>query len=67
MAKHAERQKRALEADKPKEWFELKVNTSVYVTALPDDVTEAEFAEVMPSCPRPSKCRQAGVRCMLAA
>ena len=37
------------EANKPPDsWFELKVNTHVYVTGLPDDVT---FDEVIcPSC-----------------
>jgi hypothetical protein len=31
------------EANKPPDsWFELKVNTHVYVTGLPDDVTTEE-------------------------
>jgi HIV Tat-specific factor 1 len=31
------------EADKPPSaWFELKVNTNVYVNGLPDDVTAEE-------------------------
>eukprot|EP00955_Chlamydomonas_euryale_P019368 206326-Chlamydomonas_euryale.AAC.12 len=34
--------------EKPATWFELKVNTSVYVTGLPDDVTVEEVAEVIP-------------------
>ncbi len=33
------------EAEEEK-WKELKVITSVYVTGLPDDVTEAELAQV---------------------
>ena len=46
-ADHAERKKREKEQkEKKAAWFDLKVNTSVYVTGLPDDVTEAEFAEV---------------------
>lgn len=32
--------------EKPAAWFELKVNTSVYVTGLPDDVTVEEIVEV---------------------
>ena len=33
------------EANKaPDSWFELKVNTHVYVTGLPDDVTAAEVS-----------------------
>lgn len=32
--------------DKPPGWFELKVNTSVYVTGLPDDVTAPQIVEV---------------------
>lgn len=35
------------EANKPPDtWFELKVNTHVYVTGLPDDVTEEEVSHV---------------------
>ncbi len=30
----------------PPGWFDLKVNTSVYVTGLPDDVTVEELVEV---------------------
>jgi hypothetical protein len=30
----------------PEGWFELKVNTSVYVTGLPEDVTLDEIVEV---------------------
>lgn len=34
------------EANKPPDsWFELKVNTHVYVTGLPDDVTVDEVSE----------------------
>ena len=33
------------EANKPPDsWFELKVNTHVYVTGLPDDVTIEEVS-----------------------
>ena len=45
IAKHAEKSKREREA-KERKWFDLKVNTSVYVTGLPEDITETEFAEV---------------------
>ncbi|KAF9674521.1 hypothetical protein SADUNF_Sadunf10G0135800 [Salix dunnii] len=39
------------EANKaPDSWFELKVNTHVYVTGLPDDVTAAEVVEVFSKC-----------------
>ncbi|URE32032.1 hypothetical protein MUK42_16423 [Musa troglodytarum] len=39
------------EANKPPEsWFDLKVNTHVYVTGLPDDVTVAEIVEVFSKC-----------------
>jgi hypothetical protein len=42
-----ERAKKAKEAaEKEQTWFEPKVNTSVYVTGLPSDVTEAELAQV---------------------
>ncbi|WCJ40946.1 RNA binding (RRM/RBD/RNP motifs) family protein [Euphorbia peplus] len=34
----------------PDSWFELKVNTHVYVTGLPDDVTSEEMAEVFSKC-----------------
>lgn len=34
----------------PEGWFELKVNTHVYVTGLPDDVTIEEVAEVFSKC-----------------
>lgn len=34
------------EANKPPDgWFDLKVNTHVYVTGLPDDVTAAEVSD----------------------
>lgn len=39
------------EANKPPDsWFELKVNTHVYVTGLPDDVTfdEVGFSSRLP-------------------
>ena len=32
------------------EWFELKNNTSVYVTGLPDDATIEEIAEEFSKC-----------------
>ncbi|XP_059665641.1 splicing factor U2AF-associated protein 2 isoform X2 [Cornus florida] len=39
------------EANKPPDsWFELKVNTHVYVTGLPDDVTFDEVVEVFSKC-----------------
>ncbi|KAJ8753074.1 hypothetical protein K2173_011842 [Erythroxylum novogranatense] len=39
------------EANKaPDGWFELKVNTHVYVTGLPDDVTVEEVVEVFSKC-----------------
>ena len=42
----AKKAKEAAEAAQPKAWFDLKINTSVYVTGLPDDVTEMELAQV---------------------
>ena len=43
-----ERSKKAKEAaTKKAEWFELKQNTSVYVSGLPSDVTEEEVAQVI--------------------
>lgn len=42
-----ERSKKAKEdATRKAEWFELKQNTSVYVSGLPSDVTEEEVAQV---------------------
>ncbi|XP_050115372.1 splicing factor U2AF-associated protein 2-like [Malus sylvestris] len=39
------------EANKPPDsWFELKINTHVYVTGLPDDVTVDEVVEVFSKC-----------------
>ncbi|KAF3455172.1 hypothetical protein FNV43_RR05620 [Rhamnella rubrinervis] len=39
------------EANKPPDsWFELKVNTHVYVSGLPDDVTIEEVVEVFSKC-----------------
>ncbi|XP_022885982.1 HIV Tat-specific factor 1 isoform X1 [Olea europaea var. sylvestris] len=39
------------EANKPPDsWFELKVNTHVYVTGLPDDVTYDEVVEAFSKC-----------------
>ncbi|XP_030472297.2 splicing factor U2AF-associated protein 2 isoform X1 [Syzygium oleosum] len=34
----------------PDSWFELKVNTHVYVTGLPEDVTMEEVVEVFSKC-----------------
>uniref|UniRef100_A0A2P2KQ19 GYF domain-containing protein n=1 Tax=Rhizophora mucronata TaxID=61149 RepID=A0A2P2KQ19_RHIMU len=34
----------------PDGWFELKINTHVYVTGLPDDVTIEEVVEVFSKC-----------------
>ena len=43
----ADKQKKAkMQAEAQKQWFDLKVNTSVYVTGLPDDISEAQLAEV---------------------
>ncbi|EEF49443.1 Splicing factor U2AF-associated protein, putative [Ricinus communis] len=48
--------KKEKEADKkeankaPDSWFELKVNTHVYITGLPDDVTSEEVVEVFSKC-----------------
>ena len=36
-------------AEKEAAWFDLKVNTSVYVQGLPDDVTEAEMVQARPA------------------
>ena len=45
--KHKEKQ----EANaKPEGWFDLKTNTSVYVTGLPDDVEVEEVKEVFSKC-----------------
>lgn len=42
-----ERSKKAKDdASRKAEWFELKQNTSVYVSGLPSDVTEEEVAQV---------------------
>ncbi|XP_058094313.1 splicing factor U2AF-associated protein 2 isoform X1 [Magnolia sinica] len=39
------------EANKPPDsWFDLKVNTHVYVNGLPDDVTAEEVVEVFSKC-----------------
>ncbi|KAK4263447.1 hypothetical protein QN277_028850 [Acacia crassicarpa] len=39
------------EANKPpNSWFELKVNTNVYVTGLPEDVSTDEVVEVFSKC-----------------
>ena len=42
------RSARAREGEGKGGWFDQKVNTGVYVTGLPDDVTEEELAEVGP-------------------
>lgn len=47
MERIAEKKRKAVEqAEAQKQWFDLKVNTSVYVTGLPDDITESQLAEV---------------------
>ncbi|XVF41410.1 hypothetical protein PTKIN_Ptkin01aG0277700 [Pterospermum kingtungense] len=49
--KLSEKQVDKKEANKPPDsWFELKVNTHVYVTGLPDDVTAEELVEVFSKC-----------------
>lgn len=46
-----EKQTERKEANKPPDsWFDLKVNTHVYVTGLPDDVTFEEIVEVFSKC-----------------
>ncbi|KAK9833990.1 hypothetical protein WJX81_001143 [Elliptochloris bilobata] len=51
MEKIREKQKRAREAsEKEAAWFDLKVNTSVYVQGLPDDVTETEMGQFFSKC-----------------
>lgn len=43
----ADKQKKAkMQEEAQKQWFDLKVNTSVYITGLPDDISEAQLAEV---------------------
>ncbi|KAJ3675372.1 hypothetical protein LUZ60_004414 [Juncus effusus] len=50
-AVEAEKPTEKKEADKPPEsWFDLKVNTHVYVTGLPEDVTVEEIVEVFAKC-----------------
>ncbi|KAL4859417.1 Splicing factor U2AF-associated protein 2 [Chlorella vulgaris] len=34
----------------PQGWFDLKINTNVYVTGLPDDVTESELLDTFSKC-----------------
>jgi len=49
--KSSEKPAEKKEANKPPEsWFDLKVNTHVYVTGLPDDVTAEEIVEVFSKC-----------------
>ncbi|KAJ4721816.1 Splicing factor-like protein [Melia azedarach] len=49
--KQPDKQVEKKEANKPPDsWFELKVNTHVYVTGLPDDVTVEEVVEVFSKC-----------------
>ncbi|XP_068647899.1 splicing factor U2AF-associated protein 2-like isoform X2 [Aristolochia californica] len=49
--KEPEKQIEKKEANKPPDsWFDLKVNTHVYVTGLPDDVTTEEVVEVFSKC-----------------
>ena len=47
MEKHLEKAKRAREQED--KWLGVQNNLAVYVTGLPDDTTEAEFAQV--PCP----------------
>lgn len=47
MERIAEKKKKAKEqAEAQKQWFDLKKNTSIYVTGLPDDIDEPQLAEV---------------------
>ncbi|KAL6640465.1 hypothetical protein ACP70R_021588 [Stipagrostis hirtigluma subsp. patula] len=49
--KSSEKPDEKKEANKPPDsWFDLKVNTHVYVNGLPDDVTVEEIAEVFSKC-----------------
>ncbi|KAF7817725.1 splicing factor U2AF-associated protein 2 [Senna tora] len=49
--KLSDKQDEKKEANKPpNSWFELKVNTHVYVTGLPEDVTSDEVVEVFSKC-----------------
>ncbi|KAL9254085.1 17S U2 SnRNP complex component HTATSF1-like protein [Drosera capensis] len=49
--KNADKKAKLVEANKPPDsWFELKVNTHVYVTGLPVDVTLEEVVEVFSKC-----------------
>lgn len=51
ITKAAERAKKAREAEEAKQkWFELKKNTSVYITGLPEDLTEHEMIETFSKC-----------------
>jgi len=44
----------------PQEWFELKVNTSVYVTGLPSDVTVEELCDFFKKAGEIKKCKVYG-------
>ncbi|KAI4364778.1 hypothetical protein MLD38_020828 [Melastoma candidum] len=49
--KQPEKEAAKKEANKPPDsWFELKVNTHVYINGLPDDVTMEEVVEVFSKC-----------------
>ncbi|XP_031277114.1 HIV Tat-specific factor 1 homolog isoform X2 [Pistacia vera] len=49
--KQPDKEEEKKEANKPPDtWFELKVNTHVYVTGLPDDITTEEVVEVFSKC-----------------
>jgi len=49
--KSSEKPAEKKEANKPPDsWFDLKVNTHVYVNGLPDDVTVEEIVEVFSKC-----------------
>ncbi|EFN59448.1 hypothetical protein CHLNCDRAFT_138015 [Chlorella variabilis] len=47
---HAREKSKKAKASQPQGWFDLKINTNVYVTGLPEDVSEAEIVEVFSKC-----------------
>jgi hypothetical protein len=55
----SEKPKKGEPQKQPEGWFELKVNTSVYVTGLPEDVTMDEIVDVFQKVRfRESICRK---------
>jgi HIV Tat-specific factor 1 len=51
MAEHKEKAAKRQAAEQQKQgWFDLKVNTSVYITGLPDDTTPAEVCAFFSKC-----------------